>query len=267
MAEVVTSIHNKMIKTITSLKQKKYRDEHKLFIAEGIRLVEEAVKSDWEIEVCVFTPEAVLNERTQQILQVLHHKRCQIVEVSEQVYHRLSDTEQPQGIMVVLRQKSYSSGALQQKKQLIAIMDQVQDPGNVGTIIRTADAVGCSAVIMTRGCADVYAAKTVRATMGSLFHVPVICGWDVSEIARILQDANVTMFSTTLDETSIEYFKADFNQSCAIIFGNEGNGVSTSLLEISKQRLHIPMLGKAESLNVAVSAAIILYEAIRQRVF
>ena len=267
MIEVVTSKNNKTIKMITALKQKKYRDEYQLFIAEGVRLVEEAIQSDWDIHVCVYSAAATSNQRIRHILQVLHDRKCQVIEVTEKVYQLLSDTEQPQGIMAVLKQKTYRWEQLPKVGQIIIIMDQVQDPGNVGTIIRTADAAGCSAVIMTDGCADVYAAKTVRAAMGSLFHLPVIYGWDRQKIIDVLCKNHILLIATTLSESSVDYFKADFTKPCAIVFGNEGNGVGGAFLENSAASIHIPMLGKAESLNVAVSSAIILYEAVRQRGF
>jgi TrmH family RNA methyltransferase len=264
--EIVTSGQNKLIKMASSLKQKKYRDELGLFIVEGVRLVEEASKSNWLVETCIYTSEAQKQIRVQEILAVLQSKQCRIIEVPTMIYEKISDTKEPQGIMAIVRKCAYQLEDVLSinERPLLAVLDEVQDPGNVGTIIRTAAAAGCTGVILTKGCADVFAAKVVRASMGSLFNIPVVEGITQSEIVLHFAQYSIDILTTSLESSHV-YFQADLKQSVAVVFGNEGNGVSKQLLQSSKERIHIPLLGNVESLNVAASAAVILYEAVRQR--
>ncbi|MGL6015797.1 MAG: TrmH family RNA methyltransferase, partial [Selenomonadaceae bacterium] len=176
--DVIASSANKKIKLVASLKQKKHRDAERLFIAEGIRLAEAAVEANWPCRFGLCTGTAAKNERVQMFLQQLEARQCPVYEVPEDIYNKISDTQQPQGVLLVLENGSSSlssviSGA---GASFILVLDQLQDPGNVGTIIRTADAAGCSGIIVMENSADIYAGKTVRATMGSLFHLPVVTG-------------------------------------------------------------------------------------------
>lgn len=266
MAEVITSSQNTLIKMAASLKQKKYRDEAGLFIVEGIRLAEELARSDWQAEVCIYTEEAAHSGRVQAILDILSNKKCRMIIVPPAVYHKITDTEQPQGIMVLAHKRILKFADLLKNWQqpLFVILDKIQDPGNVGTVIRTADASGCTAVVLTRGCADLFSGKTVRATMGSLFHLPVLEGYDNAELITTFKNNDIAILATALESSNI-YFKTDFNRPAAIVFGNEGSGVSAEMLRMADSRLYIPILGGAESLNVAVAAGVILYEAVRQR--
>lgn len=266
MTEFISSVHNSTIKLAGSLKQKKKRDESGLFVVEGIRLVEEAASSDWKAQSLIVTEEVVETPRVKDIIAKLKNSGCRILEVPTKVYERISETEQPQGIMLLLerRTKEISNLAINDIPCLITILDCVQDPGNVGTLVRTADAVGCDAVIMTQGCADLYSGKTLRASMGSIFHLPIYNDVSLVDITNLIQTHNITLIATSLELSNI-YCKANFKESVAIVFGNEGNGVSKELLNMADLRLHIPIIGKAESLNVSAAAAVILYEAVRQR--
>jgi TrmH family RNA methyltransferase len=190
-----------------------------------------------------------------------------MVIVSEDIYNKISDTEQPQGIMVVLKKQQTTIAQMimqESKRPLIVILDGIQDPGNVGTIIRTADAAGCTGVVLMKGSADIYAGKTVRATMGSLFHLPVLEGVIPEELVSDLRQINVTMLATCLQKSTV-YYQSNLTKPLAIILGNEGQGVTRELIEAADACLHIPLIGQAESLNVAVAAGVILYEAVRQR--
>jgi TrmH family RNA methyltransferase len=264
LIESITSLQNKLIKTAASLKQKKYRDESGLFIVEGIRLCEEALHSNWDIAYCIYD-ETVQNDRLQVIIDDLFQRDCKVVRVSPSIYDKVAETKDSQGILAVVRKKTNTSEQIMTvKNPIFVVLDGVQDPGNVGTVIRTADAAGCSAVLLTKGCADLFGGKTVRATMGSLFHLPCIAGFSQAELIASFKEHKITVFATSL-EASKEYYSVDFNQPIAIVFGNEGNGVSKEMLECAQARVHIPIYGQAESLNVAASAAVILYETVRQR--
>jgi len=264
--EVITSSQNKFIKMAASLKEKKFRDDLGLFIIEGVRLVEEAAQANWQVEMCIYITEAKEDKRVQEVLLLLHSKNCRILEVSSAIYGRITEVNQPQGIMAIMKKREYrlADSIADVEKPFFVVLDEVQDPGNVGTIIRTAVAAGCTGIILTKGCADIFAAKVVRASMGSLFHIPIFEGLSQEEVVNYLEKYDIGIMTTSLESSTI-YFQVDFNQPVAVVFGNEGNGVGRKLLEKSKERLYIPLLGNVESLNVAASAAIILYEAVRQR--
>lgn len=266
MLEVIASNQNGLIKLAASLKQKKYRDETGVFSVEGIRLVEEAIQADWEITACLVTKKALEQSRVQKIMTQLQERHCRLAELSETLYAKITDTDQAQGIMAIVKKKEYlfKNWVTGDRQPLIAVLDNVQDPGNVGALIRTADAAGCTAVIMTPGSADLFSPKTVRATMGSLFHLPVLSKVSTAELVTHLNQFQIQLIATALTSAK-PYYEVDLTGPTAIVFGNEGNGVSDALLHQAASRLFIPLYGKAESLNVAAAAAVIFYEIARQR--
>lgn len=264
--EIITSSQNKFIKLAASLKQKKYRDEVGSFLVEGVRLVEEAVRSDWPVEICICNEESTKNQRVQEILASAQLKHCRVIQVSDAIYSKLTDTKEPQGLMAIMKKKLCPLEDMLEAEEngFFILLDNVQDPGNVGTMIRTAAAAGCSGVILTKGCADVFGTKAVRASMGSVFYVPIVEGLTSSEIISRLGQHGTSIFATSLESSKV-YSAVDFKPSVAIVFGNEGNGVSREFLEKAQERLYIPLANHVESLNVAASAAVILYEVVRQR--
>lgn len=266
MTEIITSPHNKFIKMAVSLKLKKFRDELGLFIVEGVRLVEEAAHSNWLVETCIYTNEALQQERVQKIVTDLQSKNCRMIQVPTTIYEKITDTKEPQGILGIVQKNKhqFSDIFVNEKNPFLVILDELQDPGNVGTIIRTAAAAGCTGILLTKGCTDVFANKVVRGSMGSIFHVPVFEGLTNDDVISYCAQHNIDILATSLESSNI-YYKVDFNKGIAVVFGNEGNGVSPKLLENSQERLYIPLLGRVESLNVAASAAVILYEVVRQR--
>jgi TrmH family RNA methyltransferase len=264
--EIISGMHNQMIKFAKALRYKKGREESGCFSVEGIRLAEEAAQSGWEILFCIFTEEAQRQARIQNMLKILESRSCRLVKASSSVYAKITDTEQPQEIMLIMKKTVYALDNLLNRNStpFLVILDQVQDPGNIGTIIRTADAAGCTGVLMTKGCADLFGGKTVRSTMGSLFHLPIIQGLSPQEIQSFLREKKVTLFTTSLSGARL-YYHTDLSGSVALAFGNEGSGVSEEMLACSQHCLYIPIIGKSESLNVSASAAVILYETVRQR--
>ena len=148
---------------------------------------------------------------------------------------------------------------------LLAVLDGIQDPGNAGNIIRTADALGCTGVICLTGTVDLFSDKVVRASMGSIFNIPFLDNVSRDTFVDACHDNDVIMVATALDKLSLKHYTAEYNSPTAVVFGNEGNGVSQELMEAVDRKVYIPMSGKAESLNVASAAAIVLYEANRQR--
>ena len=263
--ERIASLSNGKIKLAAKLHGRKYREAEGLFLAEGIRLVEMAAASGWGLRFAFCTPAAAAGERVKKILQQLAAV-CPVYEVSEEIYRKACGTVTPQGLLVVMEMQRLSLASLREKDgPLFLVLDGVQDPGNAGAMIRTADAAGCSGVICLTDTVDVFADKTVRATMGSLFHLPVVTGVPVAELLEFVQSAGVSLFVTALNAGARQHFAADFTGAAAVVFGNEGNGVSPALLSAGGQQIYIPMQGQAESLNVSTAAAVVLYEAVRQR--
>jgi len=266
MRTVINSAANPKVKLAVSLHQRKYREAERLFLAEGLRLAEMAVSSGWEIEYGFYTMEAAKEFRAETLLTGLESK-CTMYEIPAPLFRRISETQTPQGIMLVMRIPQVMmelSTLLRRKKPLVIALDNVQDPGNVGTIIRTADAAGVDGVVLLGNSADVFSSKTVRASMGSIFHIPIISNISQSKFLHTVEEWGIPLFAADIDMSAITYYQQDFREAAAIVFGNEANGITDGILARS-QKIYIPMQGHAESLNVAVAAGIILYETVRQR--
>lgn len=264
--EKITSVHNKRVKWLRRLLNSKHRRAEKVVIAEGVRLVELAATAKAAMHFCLVTKEAMQKERVQQLLLQLNALSCPCFETRREVYQTLSDTDTPQGILLVLEEPHIALSSLAASKEsLIVVLDAVQDPGNAGTIIRTADAAGADAVICLEGTIDVFSTKAVRASMGSIFHIPVISTISHRMLQDFLRQRQVTLLAADLDEMAKPYYQAAYRGKLALAFGSESNGISHELAQIARQKIFIPMFGKAESLNVATAAALILFEAARVR--
>ena len=263
--ERIESAENSKIKWAAALHMRKERDRRGEFIAEGIRLTETAAAASWPLLFCLVTETALQDARVQAVVAVLERKKCPVCLVSMAAFKKASSTNTPQGILLVMKRQTVSLSSLQTKdSSFLVVMDKIQDPGNAGTIIRTADAAGCTGIIALEGTVDLFADKTVRSAMGSLFHLPIITRATCSELLSYMRENGVSCFASMIDKVAVPYFSVDYRRPVAVVFGNEGNGVSD---EIGNNLPHvfIPMAGKTESLNVGTSAAIILYEAFRQR--
>ncbi len=227
--------------------------------------MEELLQSEWQAEFAFVTPDFGTSDRGRKLLSRLETQSL-VYQVPEMLLAKICDTQEPQGVVVVVRQPlvDLSQVAVTTAADLLVVLaDGIQDPGNLGTLIRTADAVGCNALILIDSV-DVFNPKTVRASMGSLFHLPVIVS-NQEQVVKWLSDHNISLFGTSVAD-SVLYYDVDWRQSVCIVFGNEGQGVRPELLDRCQERIHIPLVGKAESLNVSVAAAVILYEVLRQRV-
>ena len=266
--ERIESATNATVKLAASLAMRKKREETGLFVAEGVRLAETAAEAaDWRPVFAFVTPRALENGRAAKVVETLGKRGCPVCETPESVYRKAADTETPQGLLVVMEQRRPGLDELifpGGETPLWVVLDGVQDPGNAGMILRTADAAGASGVIALAGTVDLFSPKVVRATMGTLFHLPVVSGMTADDFLAAAQSAGWRLCVTALDPAARPCFAADFTGPTAIVFGNEGSGVSPALLTAA-EHVYIPMRGRAESLNVAASAAVILYEALRQR--
>jgi len=240
-------------KLVRKLAQKKYRNELKLFVAEGLRLCEEVPPA--QIEFGFYTREFLSDERARRLVGRLKN----LEEISAATMEKLSDTQTPQGILLIVRQKFSTLEEVAAKKIIVAL-DGVQDPGNVGTILRTSAAFDCG-IILLDGSAEIFNPKVVRSSMGAIFYLPfVIMGRE--EFLSAMGSREI--LAAAVDESAEIYYRHDFRKSSvAIVFGSEANGVSKKILDAAR-KIFIPMNGHAESLNVATSAAIIISEAVKQ---
>lgn len=246
--------NNPSIKEALKLKQKKYRDELNKFLIEGARFVEEAVKENFVEHI--FYSNKILDSRYSYILDWDVKK----YEVEEGIMKELSDTETPQGIVAVCRKRENRANL----KDFVVVADGVQDPGNLGTIIRTLDAAGGDALIIIKGTVDPYNSKTLRSTMGSIFRVPIMYFDDFKEASEYLKDQGFNIYATSLEAEKLIY-DYNFKEKTALVIGNEANGIPKEHIDLSNHKIKIPMVGKAESLNAAVASAIVIYEVVRQR--
>lgn len=241
---MITSIKNDKVKMWKKLYKRKERIKTKTFLIEGFHLVEEALKSNWTII------EMIIQEGVEPPLL---DKDIPIITVKSNVFQALSQTDTPQGIaaVVAMRQlvSTWSSAVL--------LIDAIQDPGNLGTIIRTADAAGFSEVILGEGTVDVFNDKAIRATQGSLFHIPIRQASLPNEIKQ-LQEAGFTVWASALEQAEV-YTSLKPERKTALILGNEANGVQKELMSLADKRVTIPIYGKAESLNVSVAAGVLMY--------
>ncbi len=256
----ITSATNQHIKDIIQIRERaKFR--YAAFLIEGPHLVEMALNAGVKIHE-VFVTEAFITTKDHQA--ILNKIAGTVFEVSEQVLKKITDTETPQGIVAVAGYELGSLDALSLKETpLLVVLDAIQDPGNLGTIIRTADAAGADAVILLPGSCDAFMPKVIRATAGSIFNLPLIYA-EPDALVDWLHKKKI-QFAVTAADAGKTVFEADLSEGIAIAFGNEAHGLSDHLRKTADLFLNIPIFGKAESLNVATSAAICLYEAVRQR--
>jgi len=185
-------------------------------------------------------------------------------EVSEEVFAKMSDTQTPQGVLVVVDRPSYTLEDLLGKRTLLVILEDIQDPGNLGTILRTGEGAGVTGVIMSRNTVDIYNPKTIRSTMGSVYRVPFLYVEDLHATLAELQEKNITLFAAHLKGKK-EYDELDFTGPVGFLIGNEGNGLKDDTAALADTYLRIPMEGKVESLNAAIATSLLIYEAHRQR--
>ncbi len=260
----ITSINNPIIKEIKSLKLKKNREELGLFFIEGLRFVSEALMESWHVKYVLMSDSFASNENNSQLISIIIDKNIKSFVVTDKLFSELSETSSPQGILAVMLSQKFEVNDLIKNNSFIVILDSVQDPGNLGTIIRTADAAGAAGIIMSKGCVDLFNPKVLRSTMGSIFHLPIAVDCDLVKSIQMLKEHGIKTFAAHLSG-EISYFACNLRDNCAIIVGNEANGISDDVAGTADFLVKIPMPGKAESLNASVAAGLLIYEALRQR--
>ena len=252
----ITSKDNSIFKIIKTLGKKKGRDESGLYLIEGPRLLEEAINHGVELQYIL------VNENTDPPKGNLD---CQILRITNSMFKEISDTVTTQGIIGIAKQNSISFEDLTLPTDpLIIILNGLQDPGNLGTIIRTAAAAKATAVILTEGTVDLYSSKVIRSTMGAAFQISIICGLDDKATIDWLKENNINILVADVNADEY-YFNTHLKEAVALVIGNENKGPSPRWQEAAWQKIKIPIPGYTESLNASVAAGILIYDVIRQR--
>lgn len=260
----ITSMKNPLIKEIKSLYRKKERMKSKSFIIEGIKIIEEAIENSYPIKNIVYTDKLLESKDGPEFFETIKNME-DLIYVPEKIFKEISDTESPQGVLAIA---SFSFGDMdklkENQKPSLIFLDKLQDPGNMGTIIRSADAFNLDGIIITDGSVDPYNPKVVRATMGSIFRLPIYYIEDSLSGLNMLKEQGLKVYSTSL-EGSLPIYEMEYKNGFILVIGNESTGVSDEIYNLSDSLIRIPMPGKAESLNAGVAASIVMYEAMKQR--
>lgn len=256
---MITAAGNKRVKNLENLIQKaKARREQNVFITEGIKMFQEAEPEKIK-EVYVsesFFEKGMEKEKI---------KQCNYEVLSDELFKKVSDTQTPQGILCVMEQYHYElEDFFRKDNPLFLILEDIQDPGNLGTMVRTAEGAGIDGIIMTKGTVDIYNPKTIRSTMGSIYRMPFLYTQNLPEVMEQLRKKGVKLYAAHLKGKQF-YHQLDFKGASAFLIGNEGNGLKEETAADADVYMKIPMAGKVESLNAAVASVILMYEAARQR--
>ncbi|MCT4508804.1 MAG: RNA methyltransferase [Tepidibacter sp.] len=254
----ITSKDNERIKYTKSLLKSKKRSQEKRFIIEGYRIVKQAIDCSATIDYIVYSDESLNKDEHKEFIKGLEIDNYKIYKTTDKLFKELCDTEKPQGIIAVVESKEYSlDDSLRQETDFIVVLDRIQDPGNMGTIIRTADAAGAHSIILLKGCVDIYNPKVIRSTMGSIFNMNIVGCTD--EAFDIIKNKGFNIVSSYLN-TNNYYNSVDYGDKVALVIGNEGNGIKDEIIDKSDLLVKIPIYGKAESLNAAMASGILMYE-------
>ncbi|MGO5426772.1 TrmH family RNA methyltransferase [Fusobacterium mortiferum] len=247
--EFINSLDNSTIKKVKKLKQRKYREEEKKFLAEGRKFLD-----------FTYTPDLIILKENfedfENITTKLERFDCRKIVVNDKIFKDLTSQENSQGVILVYPYCETNIGKINNN---IIVLDKIQDPGNLGTIIRAADAAGFKDIILTKGSVDCYNEKCVRSSMGSIFNMNIVYMEEL-QLIQFLKEKKYKFLVTALENNSIEYTDITLSEKNAIIFGSEGNGVSDNFLKVADETVIIPIYGSAESLNVAMASGIILYK-------
>ncbi len=261
---LITSRDNSLLRQARAVRDGKVAE---LIFIEGLRLCEEALHSDLSLEVVIFSEEIAKKERAANVIAELTRKRVRVASVSEKLLESISYTKTPQGIIVIARRPDTSEARLSQQisdVSLLVIMHEINNPVNVGAILRTAEAAGATGVIATMNTTDPFSPKALRGAMGSAFRLPIWSGPSYREMMNWCNQRE--LFTVCADaEAIVSYTDINWTRASALILGRESAGLSPDELNAARQVVSIPMQGPVESLNVSVAAGILLYETVRQR--
>ena len=258
---VITSKDNETIKKIKKLKEKKYRDQENCYMIEGIKLIKEAIQEKAKIKLIVVCDDCKQEADIEgEIKYEIAKYEC--IYVSEKIFLSLTNVVNPQGILAIV-EKNTNANDIDYNENLFLILDDIQDPGNMGTILRTADSLNFKQIIVSKDSADIYNPKVVRSTMGAIFRINIIESDDLVKTIKEMKKHKIKILSTSL-QTNKTMYDVSYDKT-AIVIGNEANGVEKEIIELTDEKIKIPMPGKTESLNASVATAVILYEAMRNK--
>lgn len=259
--QIITSKDNDFVKHVKKLKDKKYRDLSKEYVIEGIKLIKEAIEEKAEIKQIVICEDCA---KTDVISKELMYEiaKFECVYVNKKIFNTLTGVVNPQGIIAIIGRED-NKNEIDYSQDVIVALDDIQDPGNLGTILRTIDSVGLTQILVSRGTADVFNPKVVRSTMGAIFRVKIIECEDFEATLKEVKKHKFKLVVTSL-QSKESFYDIDYNKK-VIIIGNEANGVKQEIQDMADNKVIIPMLGKTESLNASVATGIMLYEYVRQK--
>ena len=259
--QVISSKENELIKHIKKLKDKKERDLSNEYIIEGIKLIQEAIQEKAKIKQIIICEEC---EKAEAIPKEIMYEiaRYECIYITKKLYNYLTEVKTPQGILAVIEKESNEKN-IDYTQEIIVALDGIQDPGNLGTILRTVDSIGLTQILVSKDTADSYNPKVVRSTMGAIFRVKVIECEDLEKTKKKIKKHKFEIVVTSL-QTKNSIYDIDYNKK-VIVIGNEANGVQEKIQQLADKKVKIPMLGKTESLNASVATGIILYEYVRQK--
>ena len=259
---MITSTANQQVKQLIQLNKKaKLRSERDVFVVEGPKMFGEAPKE--RIEKAYLSESCFEKQYGGQQDRLPAGIACEVVQDS--VFKAMCDTQTPQGVLCLVKQYHYTLEELLKKERpLFLVLENLQDPGNLGTIMRTAEGAGVTGVILSKGSVDIYNPKTIRSTMGSIYRVPFLYAEDLQQVLELLREKGVRSYAAHLQGTET-YDREDYTGGTAFLVGNESNGLSQELASGADCYIRIPMEGQLESLNAGVAASILMYEAYRQR--
>ena len=259
---IISSKDNELVKNIKKLKDKKYRDLENVYIVEGIKMVKEAILGNASIKQIIICDDC---EKSDLISKEMMYEiaKYDCIYVTNKIFKYITEVQTPQGVMAII-EKNNKDKEINYNEDIIVALDDIQDPGNLGTILRTVDSIGLSQILVSKGTADPYNPKVVRSTMGAIYRVKVIECDNLKETLKEIKKNKFKILVTSLDDSKsvydIKYYKK------VIVIGNEANGVEEEIVKLADEKIKIPMLGKTESLNASVAAGIILYEYVRQKI-
>ena len=260
--QVISSKDNEFIKHVKKLKDKKYRDINQEFVIEGIKLIREAIEENADIKQIIICDNCLNSDVIpKELMYEIAKYEC--VYVTEKIFRTITDVNTPQGLLAIIGRNS-TENEINYNQDIIVALDDIQDPGNLGTILRTVDSIGLNQILVSKGTADCYNPKVVRSTMGAIFRVKII---ECDNLERTLQEARNHQYKVIVTslQTENSVYDIKYNKK-VVVMGNEANGVSAEIQNLADEKIKIPMLGKTESLNASVATGIVLYEYVRQKI-
>ena len=259
---MITSKSNTKIKDIRKLSDRKFRELNNLFYIEGVRIIAEALSCNWNIKEVIVSPELIRDGYSLDLLKEIKERNIQIIEVDQTVFKSISAKDGPKGIGAVVYRNLSGLNTVIDKKGLWVALDRIQDPGNLGTIMRTAESVGVTGIILIDHCTDPFDLTSVRASMGALFSL-LIVNCNSPEFIKLAQDNYLNLVGTS-DSGTIDYRKINYQKDTILLMGSEREGLTSELKNICKNLVFVPMTGKSDSLNIAIATAVCLFEIYNQ---